>query len=350
MYRIAVTVDPEIAVPPTYYGGIERVVYQMVETLIDRGHDVVLFASPDSTTRAHQIGYGARRSTGSINTLRNMATLTNQLGRGEFDVVHSFSRLAYLLPLMPARLPKLMTYQRQITPRSVSLAKRLSRGSLHFSAVSQAMTANTQHLVDWHVIPNMVDTQAMAPIDSDIAHASRPLVFLGRIESIKGVHLAIECARRTSRRLLIAGNVPEQATEYFDTQIKPQLDDQIEYIGAVNDNDKRQLLAGASAMLMPILWDEPFGIVMAEALACGTPVVALNRGSVPEVIEHGRTGFICEDIDAMVASIEQLGVIDRNDCRLSAIERFSTHSVVSRYESVYEQIIRPGRLERALTQ
>ena len=222
------------------------------------------------------------------------------VAREGFDIVHSFSRLAYLAPILPARIPKLMTYQRSISPRTTALAHRLARGSLQFTAISRWMISTAPLAGRWYVVPNGVpldiyDFAAETGVDA-------PLVFLGRIEEIKGPHLAIEVARRAQIPLIIAGNVPTEHEGFFREKIEPHIDgDSVRYVGPVDDAQKNVLLGRAHALLMPILWEEPFGIVMAEAMACGTPVIGFRRGAVPEVVDHGVTGFVVDHVDEMVA-------------------------------------------------
>jgi glycosyltransferase involved in cell wall biosynthesis len=167
-----------------------------------------------------------------------------------------------------------------------------------------------------------------------------PLVFLGRIEPVKGTHLAIEVARRSGMPLVIAGNIPDEHHEYFGTQIAPHLDGvSISYVGPVNDVEKNSLLGRARAFLMPIQWDEPFGIVMAEALACGTPVIGLKRGSVPEVVADGVTGFVCADVREMVEAAGRVDQLDRSACRVRAEAMFSEDTIVEGFLRVYRRLI-----------
>lgn len=337
-FKIAVTADPELPVPPKLYGGIERVVDMLIRGLMARGHDVTLFGHPNSDVPCRLVPYPGASSLSRADTLRNMLSISRTVIGGGYDVVHSFGRIAYLLPLLALPIPKLMTYQREVTPRSVKWGHMLSRGTLHFSAISQWMMQDTQALGDWHLVYNGVP---MGVYDfSPTVAVDAPLVFLGRIEHIKGTHLAIEIALRTGRRLVIAGNIPREYQSYFDEKVKPHLDGgRITYIGPVNDQQKNVLLGSAAAFLMPILWEEPFGIVMAEALACGTPVLGLRRGSVPEVVEDGVTGFVRDDVDGLVEAVGNLGQLDRRASRARAERLFSDHAIVDAYLGVYRQLV-----------
>lgn len=336
--KIAITADPELPVPPKLYGGIERVIDMLIRGLVAQGHEVTLFGHPDSDVPCQLVPYPGSSSLSRADTRRNMWAISRTVIGGGFDVVHSFGRIAYLLPLLPLPVPKLMTYQREVTPRSVMWGHTLSRGTLHFSAISKWMMQDTRHLANWHLVYNGVpmDVYDFASSVADDA----PLVFLGRIEHIKGTHLAIEISKCSGRRLVIAGNIPLEHQAYFDEQVKPHLDgDRITYVGPVDDRQKNALLGAAAAFLMPILWEEPFGIVMAEALACGTPVLGLRRGAVPEVVEDGVSGFVRDDVDGLIAAVGRLGELDRRACRKRAESMFSEKVIVAAYLDVYRRLI-----------
>ena len=336
--KIAITADPELPVPPRLYGGIERVIDMLVRGLVQRGHEVTLFAHADSHSPAHLVPYRGVSSSSLLDTLRNSSCLTLKALSGQFDLIHSFGRIAYLLPLLAMGIPKLMTYQREITPRSIRWGHWLSGGSLHFSAISRHMMTEVVDLADWHLVYNGVPISVYEFEPS--VDADAPLVCLGRIEHIKGTHLAVEIARRAGRRLTIAGNIPATEQTYFDEKIRPSIDgDRIVYIGPVDDRQKNALLGSAAAFLMPILWEEPFGIVMAEALACGTPVLGLRRGAVPEIVDDGVTGFVRDDVDGLVDCVAQIGNLRRADCRSAAEQRFSDRVIVDEYLRVYAALL-----------
>ena len=339
--RIAITVDPEIAVPPVLYGGIERIVDMLVRGLVRRGHEVTLFANPESQVQCHLLPYPRLRSQSKTDTLANMWHVSFAILRGSFDVVHSFARLAYLAPLLPWRIPKIMSYQRSIDDRSVRLGNSLSRGTLHFTGCSAHVIQPWALRGNFHVVYNGVTLETYRA--TEWVSGEAPLTYLGRVEEIKGVHLAIEVARRSGRRLVIAGNVPEGAPhqQYFADKIAPQLNGiTAQYVGAVDDCAKNELLGRSAALLMPLLWEEPFGIVMAEALACGTPVIGLQRGSLPEIVQHGVNGFVCGSVEEMVAAVGRLPEIDRRDCRRIADEKFSDHVIVEAYERLYREVVK----------
>ncbi|MEF3364963.1 glycosyltransferase [Methylocystis sp. 9N] len=345
--RIALTVDPELPVPPLHYGGIERIVDMLARELVSRGHEVTLFANPRSTCPVHKIAWPGARSNSRLDTIRNAVTLTRAVAFGGFDIVHSFSRIAYMTPILPAPIPKLMSYQREVSRRTTALAQKLAFGSLEFSAISRSMIEPVRHIGEWHYAPNGVSLSAyafQAKVDSDA-----PLVFLGRIEEIKGPHLAIEAARRAGCRLVLAGNVPSEHRGWFEANVQPHIDGrEIAYIGPVDDAQKSELLGRARALLMPILWEEPFGIVMAEAMACGAPVIGFRRGAVAEVVEDGTTGYVVDTLDDMAAAVDRLPNLERRACRARVERLFSEIAVADSYLQIYAQMLSRRQKERRI--
>ncbi|WP_454818335.1 glycosyltransferase [Labrys neptuniae] len=343
--RIALTCDPELPVPPQFYGGIERVVDVLARRLVARGHDLTLFAHPASQCPVPKRAWPGASSLSRFDTLRNAGELARAIAGQRFDIIHSFSRLAYLAPLLPSAIPKLMTYQREISPRTTGLAQRLSRGTLQFSAISEHMVRHVRHVGIWHIVPNGVPSKTytfreQVPDDA-------PLVFLGRVEEIKGPHVAIAAARLAGRRLIIAGNLAGEHQAWFEAHVAPHLrDGDVDYVGPVDDRQKDELLGSAAALLMPILWEEPFGIVMAEAMACGTPVIGFGRGAVPEVVEDGHTGYVVDTVEEMAAAVARLERIERAACRQRVEMLYSEDAVTDRYLQIYEAMI-AGRRSRA---
>jgi glycosyltransferase involved in cell wall biosynthesis len=339
---VGIIADPFIPVPPLHYGGIERVIAMLIDGLMGRGHSVVLWAAPGSRVNCELVEYGRppHRSFAERNgeLLQEMWGLWRR--RRQFDVVHSFGRLAGLLPLLPVRIPKVQSYQREITPGTVSMGVRLAGDTLLYTACSSSVRANVSNIGRWETVYNGAP-RAAYEFNEQVADDA-PLVFLGRVERIKGPHTAIDVARRSGRRLVIAGNVPDNVRDqrFFESEIKPHVDgDSVRYVGPVGDRAKNALLGSAAAFLMPIEWEEPFGIVMAEALACGTPVIGLRRGSVPEVVEEGVSGFVCESAEEMADAVSHLGRIDRRRCRAEYERRFSDDAIVDAYLALYQRHI-----------
>ncbi len=336
--KIAIIADPELPIPPMLYGGIERIISMLVEGYIELGHEVSLFAHAESKTSARLFGYSGKTSTSGLDILKNTFLINKELFRNKYDIIHSFGRLIYLLPQLPFRTPKIMSYQREPTISQVKKAKRLSKGnSLAFTGCSAYISNQILPYAPAYPIFNGVNLKTYH--FSNAISKDAPLVFLGRIEPVKGTHLAIQIALATKKKLIIAGNVPTEYNEYFEQQIKPYLSDQIEYIGPVNDEQKNKLLGSALAFLMPIEWNEPFGIVMAEAMACGTPVIGFNRGSIPEVIISGLNGYRCNNLQEMIVAVESIATIDRKIVREDAERRFSSEVIISQYLNLYSKRI-----------
>ncbi len=337
--KILITADPELPVPPKLYGGIERIVDLLVTGLQNRGHEVGLVAHPESTSSASKLfAWRGMRSQSKLDTLKNMFTLSSAVKKFEPDVVHSFSRIFYMLPILRSPIPKIMSYQRRPSDRTVNLASKIAGKSLTFTGCSDSICKIGRNAGGtWQTIYNCVELKKFT-FQSTVA-PDAPLVFLSRIERIKGAHTAIAIAKKCDKKLVIAGNYSKtgEAGKYWQEEIEPHLDNhQIKYIGAVNDEQKNDLLGQASAMIVPIEWEEPFGIVFAESLACGTPVISCPRGALPEIVREGVDGYLINSIDEAVNKVHQLPQINRHDCRQRAIACFSSDRIVERYELLYK--------------
>ena len=341
--RILLLMDPYIKVPPDHYGGIERVVADLADRFARLGHDVTLWAAPGSHVDGRVEPFGREGEWTRWSNLRNTLTLAGRFvrGYGRFDVIHNFGRLAYLTPVLARNVPKVQTYMRTVDPGNMATARRLGARRLHYTAVSAAIRdTGRPGGGDWSVIYNCA-VPARYTFAGRTDPATAPLVFLGRLDRFKGVHHAIAVARRLRRRLIIAGNISPLAHEqaYFDEELAPLIDGElVTYIGPVGDAEKQTLLGGAAAMLLPIEWEEPFPVVLPESMLCGTPLIAFRRGGVPEGIDHGRTGFLCDTVDEMTALVSRLPEIDREAVRAEAERRFSDSAIAGEYERLYQQL------------
>jgi len=345
--RILLTADPELPVPPILYGGIERVIASLAEEFIHRGHSVGLAGHQESEVQVEALfPWRGHSSQSKRTTVQNILALRSAVRKFQPDVVHSFSRLAYLLGIFGSSVPRIMSYQREPSGKTVSYSRRIHGHRLQFTACSGQLAEKGRKRGggNWTPIPNFIDPSKFE-FTSTVADDA-PLIFLSRIEPVKGCHNAIAIAKASGRRLLIAGNRVEAggSVGYWQREIEPHLGkDGIEYVGAVNDTQKNKLLGQAAAMVLPIEWDEPFGIVFAEALACGTPVIATPRGAVPEIVEHGVHGFHVSGVDEGVAAVANLSTISRAACRRQVEEKFSLPIVAAQYLSLYESMIHtPG--------
>ncbi len=357
--NILIIMDPGIPVPPVKYGGIERIVYLLANAYQSQGHQVTLLAGPNSHCDGKTIVFGANKLERSKWTsLKEMlfvwqylvqATLGGGKDRNAeqtFELVHNFGRLAYLIPILSNRLIKIMSYQRKITAGNIRLIARLFPKNLWFTACSNHCRNSSLGRADtkddlfpsstmqknWNTIYNAVDFSNYEA--SWLVDDNAPLMFLGRLDRIKGAHTAIEVAQQLCSKLWIAGNKPEQGDDlkYADDILSRHADGvQIIYLGELDDKQKHHYLKRSRALLFPIEWDEPFGIVMIEAMACGTPVIAFNRGSVPEVVVPGKTGFIVNDTSEMCAAVEKVKSLDRAMCRSIAMEKFDISIIACQY-------------------
>jgi glycosyltransferase involved in cell wall biosynthesis len=256
------------------------------------------------------------------------------------DVVISNGRIDYLWAIAKGATPIIQVFHHPTQQLEVDCLLRMRCDGVRFVGVSHDQIAELQPADRIDVVYNCVDVRRVTATECS---ESLPYVaFLGRLTANKGVHLAIQASQIAGVKLVIAGNVSDSepgAREYFQEQVAPHLGPEIDYIGVVNDVEKTKLLSGARAMLFPIQWREPFGIVMAEALACGCPIIGWRNGSVPEVIRHGETGFIVESLEEMVSAIRAVTAIDRKACRRDAEARFDQEALVDGYLRVIHKLL-----------
>ena len=343
--RIAQLAPTYERVPPPAYGGTENVVHLLTEELVRRGHDVTLYASGDSRTSArlrsvtpHAMRYGSVRGDlrhAEYLQLANAQACFRDADDGEFDVVHNHAGVEGVVLAATSRTPVLTTNHTSFVPDVQSIWDEYPWAHHSLSAASAATFPSRGALPPIH---HGIDV-------ASFPFAARPnedpyLLFLGRFMPEKGSARAIEAARRSGRRLILAGKVDQTDADFFSNHIEPEIDDrQIRYIGEADPGGKRHLLAGAEALLFPIGWEEPFGLVMIEALACGTPVIGFRRASVPEVVDDGLTGFVVDDLDGMVEAIARIREIDRTRCRAAAEGRFDVSRMVDDYEHHYRHVL-----------
>ena len=334
--KVLVLADPHIPVPPRTYGGTERIAALTCEALVALGHEVALVAGPGS--RNYGGGVTIHRTPGPTLASRAWRRLifhmiTAHLSAG-VELVICHGRYDYLATVLARDVPLLLWMHNPVVQRDIDYVLARRARDVRFVGISQAQVRGLTPAEKIEVVYNCVDTERHA-------FGARPavppyLVFLGRLTPNKGVHLAIEAARRAGMRLIIGGNVTSEpgAREYFESQVRPRLGPDCTWIGPYDDRTKVDLLRGAAGLLFPIQWEEPFGLVMIEALACGTPVIALRRGSTPEVVRDGETGFLCAGVDEMVAAIARLPELDRARCRQDVQQRFSMDAFRTRLQQL----------------
>ena len=332
--RILLIMDPGIPVPPVLYGGHERLVYLFAEEYIKMGHEVTILAGPDSHCSGTTVTFGINDlNRSSSQRLKEILFVWKYLRKNKhnFDLVHSFGRLFYLLPILNSPVKKLMTYGRPVAEKGIKIVTALPNRNLIFTACSNYCVSTGNIAGNWKTVYNAIDFsqyQLNEQVDDDA-----PLMFLGRLDKVKGLHHAITAAKATGNKLIIGGNIPTTPDnyQYYKTEIEPQIDnEQVKYLGALNDAEKNKYLGQSKALLFPIEWDEPFGMVMIEAMACGTPVIAFNRGSVPEVVTP-ETGIRVDNVDEMITAIKTINSIDRKTCREAAEKRFNVSVIAADY-------------------
>ncbi|HEX2942765.1 MAG TPA: glycosyltransferase family 4 protein [Rhodopila sp.] len=339
------------AVPPKLYGGTERVVYSLTEELVAMGHDVTLFASGDSITSA-TLAPMRDQAIRLDPSVKDWVALYNRMvemiyrRKDEFDVLHFHIDYFPLGMFSRQKVPFLTTLHGRLDlPEFVETYSTFAETP--FVSISDSQRRPIPNL-NWvrtvlHGMPaNLLTPQ---PVKQEYA------AFLGRISPEKGVDRAIRIAGKAGLKLKIAAKVDNADKEYYDTQIKPLIRDNpnVEFIGEINDAQKPAFLSGAQMLLFPIDWPEPFGLVMIEAMACGTPVIAFNCGSVPEVIDPGVTGFIVNDIDQAVAAVDKIPLLDRARVRATFDRRFTARRMAEDYVDVYQSLVRPARRLHAVT-
>ena len=337
--RILLIMDPGLSVPPKLYGGHERLVYLFAEEYTKLGHEVTLLAGPNSHCGGTTVTFGIndlKRSKGQKFRELLFAWKYLRQNRNHFDLVHNFGRLAYLFPILNHRVKKIMTYGRSVAKKGIRKVNSLPNQNLIFTACSNYCVSTGNIAGRWETVYNAIDFSKYTT--APIVEADAPLVFLSRLDIIKGPHIAINVALKTGNKLIIAGNEPTTPDniEYYQNCVQPFIDqEQIVYIGAVNDIQKNELLGKCKAMLFPLSGTEAFGLVMIEAMACGTPVIAFDHAAAPEVVDEGISGFIVKNEQEMLDALDKITMIDREKCRHIAEQRFDVHVVAKEYLSLF---------------
>jgi glycosyltransferase involved in cell wall biosynthesis len=338
--KIAVLSPVWYPVPPRGYGGTERVVSLLTDGLVDAGHDVTLFASGDSRTRATLDAVIDRVPTDRFDqTFWELRHAVNCFRRhGDFDVIHDHSGLLALALGAPLTTPLVHTVHGTLTGRPGEVYRNVVNllPKAWLISLSLSQRAPVPELPWLANVPNALDLSVypFRPESGDY------LLFLGRMSPEKGAHRAVTVAVETGLPLKLAGRCAEAGEqEYFDALVRPHLGGNREYVGEVSHGEKVELLQHARATLFPIEWAEPFGLVMIESMACGTPVIATRYGAVPEVIEHGRTGIIVDNWKQIAGALEAADHLDPAVMRGSVEERFTPERMVAAYVAAYEAVL-----------
>jgi glycosyltransferase involved in cell wall biosynthesis len=333
--RIAMIAPPWFAVPPRGYGGVESMCADLVDGLVDRGHDVTLIGAGPPGTRAGRFvaTYAdppSARLGEPLPEVLHSATVARILDGLEVDLVHDHT-LAGPLQARGRRVPTVVTMHGPVAEEPGEYYRQLG-DTVDLVAISQAQRRAAPDLSWLGTVHNAVDVESFPfRVDKD-----EMLLFLGRLHPDKGVHLAIDAARSVGLPIVVAGKCSEPIEkEYYRTHIAPRLGPDVTIFGTADAVAKRDLLSRAAALVFPILWDEPFGMVMIEAMACGTPVVAMRRGSVPEVVVDGVTGIVCDEPAELPAAITAARRLSPAASREHVKSRFDADTMVAGYEGLY---------------
>jgi glycosyltransferase involved in cell wall biosynthesis len=348
--RIAQVAPLAESVPPKLYGGTERVIAWLIEELVELGHDVTLFASGDSKTSANLVPawpralrLGRPRTDPTIPQTALLEAIARQAN--QFDVIHAHTDWLHLPLLTRLGVPCVTTLHGRLDlPGLPDVIRKFPQATFISISDNQRKPLPEANWLDtiYHGLPVL----SLNPTYKRGTY----LAFLGRLTAEKGPEAAIRIARAAGMPLRIAAKLPRGERGYFKERLEPQIDGrQVELTGEVNDKAKEQFLAGAAALLFPIDWPEPFGLVMIEAMACGTPVIAFRSGSVPELIDQGVTGFIVESEDDAIAAIKRLAELDRRAVRTRFEARFSAKRMAKDYVRSYETLITQPLLNEQAT-
>ncbi|MEW6554155.1 MAG: glycosyltransferase family 4 protein [Actinomycetota bacterium] len=336
--HIAMLAPVWIPVPPDGYGGIERVLALLVDGLVEQGHRVTLFAAGPGGTAARQVTYleeaPTRHMGKTLFDAYHVGQAYREIARGDHDIVHDHSgflgtAFASLLPQ-----PVVHTLHGPFT-RETSRFYQAFRDDCYYVAISERQMECGPDLNYLGVVHNAVDIETHRWLGEKDDY----LICLSRICEDKGTDQAVALARKAGWRIILAGKIDEgRDREYFERHVRPHVDGEtVVYAGEVTQEEKVRLLSRARAFLFPIRWEEPFGLVMAESLACGTPVIATRWGAVPEIVQHGVTGWLADSPRELLSYIGRIDEIDPLDCRRAAEERFSPAVMAAGYAELYQR-------------
>ena len=337
--HIAMIAPPWFTVPPRGYGGVENVCADLVDGLVGRGHQVTLIGAGESGTRADRFVATypeppSVRLGEPLPEVLHSATVARILEDLDVDLVHDHT-LAGPLQARGRSIPTVVTMHGPVAGEAGEYYRQLG-DTIELVAISRAQRRSAPDLPWVGAVHNAVDVESF-PFR---AVKEEMVLFLGRMHPDKGVHMAIDAARLAGLPIVVAGKCSEPLEqEYFRTHVEPRLGPDVTMFGPADAAQKRDLLSRAAALVFPILWDEPFGMVMIEAMACGTPVVALRRGSVPEVIVDGLTGVLCDAPAELPGAIAAARRLSPTDCREHVRSRFDVATMVTGYEALYRSAI-----------
>lgn len=343
--RIAQVAPLFVPVPPHEYGGTERIVHTLTQELVARGHEVTLFASAGSQTSAklHSSSPTPLWQNGADALAWHASEVEELVERSDrFDVIHSHLDVLPWLAGDRIQAPVVTTLHGRLDlPDQRRLLSTFRGWPLVSISNAQRNPVDDLHL-NWRAtVYHGLDLEHMYELGDG---AGGHLAFVSRLTPEKGPDLAIKVAIKAGMKIVIAGIVPDEEKGYFESKVKPLLDHPlVEWAGELDDAGKNRVIGGAVGFLVPIQWDEPFGLAFIEALATGTPIISSPRGSLPELIEHGRQGFLVSGEDELVEACRNVSSLDRAECRRWVLERYSPSRMAAGYESVYAGLVKTPR-------
>lgn len=343
--KIAMIAPVWIPIPPDGYGGIERMLKLLTDELVDMGVEVTLYAAGQSRTKARQVIFYEEAPTGHmgecIYDCYHTGQAFKQIREGGFDLVHDHAgfvgvAFAGLLPV-----PMVHTLHGPFEPQVKQFYQGFAQ-DVHYVTISHYQQRCCPDLNYAGVVHNAVDLEEHRPIGEKEDY----LVYVSRLCEAKGAHNAVHLALDHGYRLIMAGKIDAgRDREFFEQEIEPYLDgENVTYLGEISQEDKVRLMSRARCFLFPIQWEEPFGLVMAEAMACGTPVITTRWGATPEVVEDGKTGFLADSLEEIPALLKRISEIDPAVCREEVARRFSPRAMAESYLEIYEKILSSQRL------
>ncbi len=338
--KIAQLAPLQERIPPRGYGGIERVVYDLCQGLTKRGHEVTLFASGDSKTKAQLVSVYPH----SIRTDKKIKrpftleflNITNAFQKADkFDVIHNHTGELGIMQSKFFKTPVVTTLHGIFTPENKRVFGRYKK--MPYVSISNNQRKGMPSLNYAATVYNGIEI-------SDFKLDLKPknyLLFLGRCAALKGPDLAIKVAKECGMKLILASKIDRCDMDFYEEKVKPYIDGkQIQFFGELTHPQRVDLFKDAKATLFPITWEEPFGLVMTESMATGTPVIATRRGSVPEVIKNGKTGFVVDNVKQMVKAVGKISKISRKACRKHVEDNFDIEQMLDGYEKVYKKLIK----------
>jgi len=341
--RIGIVAPPWVPVPPARYGGTESVIDRLARGLAGAGHELLLWTTGDSTCPVPKGWVHERAATDRMGfdaiELHHLVRGYDALVEWGADIVHDHTLIG---PVYARRFPDLPVVTTNHGPFDDALNDlyRAVADDVPVIAISQDQASRAVDVPIAAVIHHGIDLDRFPVGDGGGDDDGPYFLFLGRMAPEKGAMRAAFAAKQAGARLVLAAKMHEPwERAFFEEQVRPLLDERITYVGEVGGEDKLALLRGATALVNPIRWPEPFGLVMIEALACGTPVLAFPEGSAPELVDHGTTGFLCEDVDDLAVRLGEAASLDRAACRRAAESRFSTARMVADHLALYEQVV-----------